>query len=457
MSEQVSPNKLKIVLVEDDPILRNVVEFCLQHTYGATVIEAGSVKAGIDAIRDSGTFDCVISDYNLPDGTSGAIRDFLRSIYPKVPFVLMTAGDLANSADFSGQDKKPDYILKKPFTLEELEKALEKVVAHISPIPEETRAEYAPVKVDHLLEIGCLSHDLYIKLSDSKFVKVMRSGDYFERSDFEKLKLKNIDFLYVHHSDVAGFFTAFAKNLYTMDQSEQLDMTQAYQLASATIEFIQGIGRTFGWNDDVVNIYQKSVAYTVRTIQKNPKLALFLERITADPKSFLASYSNAVAFVSCGVAHSCGWGTDLTCEKLTMAAYVRDAKLSEGEFNQHRDFMKLFRDPNHRLKPEVREFCEHPKKAAALVMNWNEAPAEVAMIALQHHERPDKTGFPEGFDHRRIGALPSVMVFAESYVETMLDAGAMVDLKAFFSNHPEFYLHGNFRRIYNAVLEGGLA
>ena len=60
--------KLKLLIIEDDADQRELIKETLEEHFGAgTVAEAANAREGL--AHDLGSFDLILADYNLPDGT----------------------------------------------------------------------------------------------------------------------------------------------------------------------------------------------------------------------------------------------------------------------------------------------------------------------------------------------------------------------------------------------------
>ncbi len=113
---------MRILLIEDDPVLGEVIEEYLAQFYTVDrVFDTTEAYAHIE----SGTYDLIISDINLP-GKNGI--DFivsLRDFDDTTPVIVVTAYDDTVHLKRSFDAGAHDYI-KKPFDLEELRLRIEK-------------------------------------------------------------------------------------------------------------------------------------------------------------------------------------------------------------------------------------------------------------------------------------------------------------------------------------------
>ena len=90
MSRRAATVTLRIMLVDDHPIVRRGVRDILVDAFpGATVEEVGS---GADAVSLAGThnWDVAILDLTLPDGSGLDVLKRLRQLQPRVPVLILS-------------------------------------------------------------------------------------------------------------------------------------------------------------------------------------------------------------------------------------------------------------------------------------------------------------------------------------------------------------------------------
>lgn len=127
----VSPNdvnKMKILLVEDDPAVRRVTTRLLEYLKCSVVAVAGGKDAISTLQEQNNGFDLVMTDYSMPDMNGVELTANLKKLLPDMPVILCTGAD-------SGADNKVmlesgvTEILTKPFTKMELGHSIRKATA----------------------------------------------------------------------------------------------------------------------------------------------------------------------------------------------------------------------------------------------------------------------------------------------------------------------------------------
>lgn len=135
----------KILIVDDEPILRQLFQKVIEHD-GHTVVTAANGREALQVMREQ-VPDLIMLDMQMPamDGTT-----FLRLIrrhqdWANIPVVIMSA--MANKCDVQnvGALGVRDYVLKAGFSLPVLRKRISKYLVTAPPAAAEAEAtETAP-------------------------------------------------------------------------------------------------------------------------------------------------------------------------------------------------------------------------------------------------------------------------------------------------------------------------
>jgi DNA-binding response OmpR family regulator len=136
---------MKILIVDDDPGIQNALRANLSaagHRTGVAGNGLHALQSIESSLTESEPYDLLLTDLRLP-GLSGVelIRD-CRQLQPDLPVILMTAyGSEELRKKVSGLGKC-EY-LEKPFTLENLQRAIEELRGLLNSVgqePLDTRA-----------------------------------------------------------------------------------------------------------------------------------------------------------------------------------------------------------------------------------------------------------------------------------------------------------------------------
>jgi PAS domain S-box-containing protein len=109
----------KILLVEDDAIVRDTVAMQLGHL-GYRVVSAANGSEALEALKREGGFDLLFTDVLMPGGLNGRqLADEARKLIPGLR-VIFTSGYAENAVVHHGHLDQGVHLLKKPFRRSDL-------------------------------------------------------------------------------------------------------------------------------------------------------------------------------------------------------------------------------------------------------------------------------------------------------------------------------------------------
>lgn len=193
---------MKILIIEDEPELRNVVQSFLEAEH--FIVEyAADYQSGLEKII-SYEYDCILLDIMLPDGNGMDLLKEIKNMHKKDPVIILSAKDSVDDK-VNGLEIGADDYLAKPFHLAELMARIKSVIRRKNQDGENTISyknihidpESRIVKIDNNeLILNRKEYDLlyYFVINPEKTLqKTMLAeaiwGDYIDQAD-------SLDFIY---------------------------------------------------------------------------------------------------------------------------------------------------------------------------------------------------------------------------------------------------------------------
>ncbi len=117
---------MKILLLEDDTVLADILLDFLSETYSVT--HTYSMKEAL-SLSEENSYDLYIFDINVPDGDGITLLRELRSFHDETPTIFITAFQDIKYLKKAFERGANDFI-RKPFDLEELYERIENIKRH---------------------------------------------------------------------------------------------------------------------------------------------------------------------------------------------------------------------------------------------------------------------------------------------------------------------------------------
>ena len=117
----IAVSKLRILVVDDEPAVGDTVKMLLR--IDGHEVETTNSSTEALGLFESGRFDLVITDFAMPGMNGHQLAAAIKAGAPDQPVVMITAyaGTLLPSPDV-------DFVVGKPFQLEDLREAIAKVM-----------------------------------------------------------------------------------------------------------------------------------------------------------------------------------------------------------------------------------------------------------------------------------------------------------------------------------------
>jgi PAS domain S-box-containing protein len=116
-TDQLRP--LRVVLVDDDALVRMGTKAMLEELGHSVTVEAGSGAEALHALEEVGDVDLLLTDQAMPGMTGSQLAQAASALRPKLRVLLATG-----YSDIQAETSVPWPLLPKPYGLEELAAAL---------------------------------------------------------------------------------------------------------------------------------------------------------------------------------------------------------------------------------------------------------------------------------------------------------------------------------------------
>lgn len=319
------------------------------------------------------------------------------------------------------------------------------------PINEKDTEElFVSVKTDYLLKVDHCLCDIYIKLSDEKYLKIFKSNVDFNMDDLVRLHKKNVDYVYVKDNDFEKLLDSMRvfESEYLAEEIQQGTVTVASEL-SFTQDILHKLTSRVGINEKVTIYIQRSITLLYTFMEQDQDLKALLKHFEKN-RNFLSEHSIMVACVASAVLSQTTYSSDANVLKLSLAATLHDLGISKEKYHK---FELLDNDEYEDLsKRELDAYKGHVIAASEILEKFSSIPTDVDKILLHHHEKYDGTGFPRGIGWSKIPFLSAVFIVSHELVVYFFKTEYSEEkFLEFIEEKKKVYLEGAFKEVILAI------
>lgn len=411
------------------------IEACMENCTTQGVQNVAELQAELKSHK----IFAIVSDFSIMGSELQVLKNELN-----IPIFLL-----------SNEDKTPEWAQSLSIHWLPAEvmptELVEKITKEVSLSKAVTK--YCRLPVRSLLNMGVASQcDVYVKISESKYIKIANANESLERARLEKFLSQGTDQLYMLRTDFLKTIDAMAGEVFKLlVDPQKITLETAVSTTNAIFNTIHAAFEVEGFTPKVARLAEASIQLAVQAIQKNPKLSDILKNLVADKNPYVAWHSNALAFMSCKLATLLGWNSDATFYKLSMASMLHDITIKDDNLARLNTLSEI---KNANLSDEQMEaIVQHPFEASELVLSFEELPGEVGFIVEQHHELPGGDGFPNQVSHNEISSISALFIISHDIVDAL---GAQKDQFDFgkYIAHLEKerkYMSGSYGQVFRVI------
>ena len=435
-------DKIRFLVAEDEPDLREIIVFFLESNFNATVVEAANGEIAKQILENDSKFEFVISDYNMPIVNGGQLLQFIREASFPIKFILVSAANISEIKEFSSV--QPDGHVEKPGFSQKLKSLVRELLP--ASIHAEPLSEYSRVSIKQLFSLGVANYPLFAKLSDQKYVKVIHQDEPFRKDEFDRFKNKNIDYLYIENKHSNGFFDLL-KNSYLARLQVAVTSSEKTAITLDIATAIQEMASIFGFSPQLEEMTKAGVTAAMNNISKSSSLKSLLDELKMDEGGYLAIHSSRLPYLANHISTLMGWESESTALKMAYSSMLHDSVIHD-QLHEKFDSDDTIQSAELSLSNKDLElFMYHPIKAADVAKQFKGMPPDVDVIIAQHHENCDGTGFPHQLNHTKISPLSSAFIIAHDLLCFYEKSGDQFKMEDFVKEYESKYTSGFFKKI----------
>jgi len=416
---------MKILYAEDDEDLRELFVMKMESVADMEITECESGNQAIEVLRENQDFDVIISDFNMDDGNGEELYTYIKEQKINKPFILFSPEDIRQLEVFKNflEDHTGNGQIDKPPLEGTLEKALENAMKshreegaaeeeQVGPLlPPSKQEGYVGIRPKMFLKIRSCPADVFVKLSENKYVKIINKDEKFEKEIIQKFINKGVQRLYIERVHQASFADFMVDSLVNaLKEAGDKSASEAKDVQVDAHQFVQDQLLSIGLNKTVIEVTKTTIDTTVKVMEHSPVLSDLLSGMKKDT-DYIYEHSLMVSYIACAIAGQMDWESKDTKMKLTMASFMHDITLNDHQLAKISDLKNI--DSDDYDDDDLQEVKQHPLEAAKIISKLtDDFPPDIDTIVAQHHEMPNGSGFPRGLSHTNINPLSCVFILA---------------------------------------------
>ncbi len=439
---------MKVLLVDDETDLVEIMEFLIQTTFNAEVV-VEKANSGNEAIKllSQDKIDLCICDHNMPNGMGSDVLKYIIEKNLQTKFVLCST--------VVPKEKPQEYPaahvyfnIQKPDVGGGLAKLKSKLDSEVKVSAVDSEV-YIPISLYVLELMGRAPADIYLRVSENHYVKVLKGDEVFTADDKMKYSRKPLEMLFLKRGEQQELIDRqIALALQKIMEKKDLPLSDKLSIAHA--QLVELIKFT-GINPEVAELSKKNIQQSVNFISKAPLIADFwrgLSLIGEYPSKLYTLHSMLTSVVVRKIV----WNSEATQFKLSLSAFLQDISLDSISLMELCDYQEFLANEDRFSRAEIRRFNEHPQKSVELLSHFKDIPADIDRILIEQHEMPNGEGFPKKLNALQIGALSGVFILTGILARHVLRDGSSFELKDFIKKmEGKGYSKGNFQEAFEII------
>jgi putative nucleotidyltransferase with HDIG domain len=281
------------------------------------------------------------------------------------------------------------------------------------------RSDFTEVAIENFIAGSELAVDLFIQLSDAKFVQIARTGERVQMERLLQYESKKVTHLFIKNEEYSKYLHRGLAIAGIIVKNKELPLAQRQTSLTQIAANVYAEIEALGMNKDIFIHSQAVTGAAIALCQSKHDVFQMLEQFSQTANSTYA-HSVAVSVISVMIGTALNW-KGAAIEKLGLGGLLHDIgkrELSPALLVKTRALM---------TQKEVTEIESHSFRGMQLLRSLPDIPDDVISIAYEHHENSLGMGYPRNIKQIFINPLARVVSLANEFCNlTMKNPGVGV-------------------------------
>lgn len=255
--------------------------------------------------------------------------------------------------------------------------------------------------------------NFYIRLSEEKFILILKIGQRADTEQINKYKTQSVFDLWIHISDQEAI-TNQVRSVAGMEFPENCkDLDSKMQVLSRAVDDLFSFASENQFTQQSLEDSKAVTQSVVVLLESHPKLEDILSTMEGIDDNLL-KHGMAVSALTVMIAKKMGWRSKVTLEKLALGGLLHDIGIKAIP-------NEIYKKPLFLLNDDEKEWYEtHPFKGAEMLSRLGLVPQDVICMVMQHHEKPDGDGYPQQLKGVEIHPYAQILCAADDFADLTL-------------------------------------
>ena len=354
-------------------------------------------------------------------------------------------------ADQEAKNNKLSQVRTEP-TLSELKKSKTQRIKEKQEDNDYDKSKYKRVRIRRFLNFSNVSCDVFLKLKKEKYIKIINAGEGYNEEQLERYQKKSVRYVFIPIEQHEAFMHAFGDMVMDKLALVQNMRTEVKQAAELVIfDHIQNVASEYGISKKTATMVRGAIDSNIATLKRMGGVMNVISKMMQG-KNYISEHSLLLSYIAGQICNNTSWGNQNSIEKLSMAALFHDCCIEDDNLARIHDQTNGIDKSWDKNDREMIE--EHIGKAASMINAGESIFADVDTIVIQHHERPDGSGYPKKLGSLSISPISAIFIIAEDFVSRIYGKSKdEVEIKSIKKEFQEKYNKGNYKKPLKAFLD----
>lgn len=445
---------LKILIVDDQEEIRDIIMMSIESEFDCQFVEAENAEAAKELIQqESSPFSLITCDFNMPGGNGSVLYSYLKEISNPSPFIHISTEPIEDHDAYNNffDDHPGNQVLPKPFMIEQLQQivsdSLSKSNVEVAQVTSKLHG-YHRINIKKFLDYMDQPVDLFISLTDEKYIKIYDREDDFDESILSKYLSRGVNLVYLTDGDYKIFMNSSLRKLAAELSNEQTSNEEKIQLQSRSIQQIRSCILSLGVSQQTIDLTDKVSTSVLQVIKADKNISKQLKKFVKN-QGYVFEHSNLINYLSSAIAK------ELRLDEKNITKLVRasifcdmtiDDRLAQYQSIEDEKFQSLPSEDRKKIKSHIKEATQILEMSKGFITDEKN-------IIETHHEKPNGMGFPKKLDHTNLQPLCCIFILAHDFSHKILKCDDIenVDSLSLLQELGEHYKMGNFSKAYAAL------